>query len=185
MQPEKDQVIAKNVPVASATAPPASVTPEAPDTPPDPALALLRLCTLCRVELAAADTYEKALAAVSLQTFHEVLQRNRASHAARALVLGTRIEALGGVAPESAGAWETFVSILQGPAMGLSDKIALRVLLEGEVRVLEHYKVDGEGVDVETQRLLLSEVMPGQVETHQAIVDLAEVVASIAPPPIV
>jgi hypothetical protein len=69
--------------------------------------------------------------------------------------------------------------------LGLSDKVALRVLRAGEERVLEHYRVDGEGVDVESQRMLLADVMPAQVESCRAVVELAAVVDSLSPPPVV
>jgi hypothetical protein len=147
--------------------------------------ALRQLGTLCRVELGAAETYELALGSTSLHPFHEVLQRNRASHAARAATLAARIQALGGEAPESAGAWAAVLALLQGPALGLSDKVALRVLRAGEERVLEHYRVDGEGVDVESQRMLLAAVMPAPVESCRAVVELAAVVDSLSPPPVV
>ncbi len=143
-----------------------SMTPiaVAPTMQPD---SIDQLRSFCRGEMAAVATYEQALESLPLGEHADVLKRCKASHQQRVSLLAERITIVGGEAPETAGAWGSFVSFLEQAAAAVSAKMAIAVLEEGEDHGLRDYRRDLEKLDSSCQAFVEELILPLQIETHR------------------
>jgi len=126
----------------------------------------------CREELAAAQTYERALSLSSLRKHSDVLGRCYASHSNRANELAQRIGSLGGKAPTSPGVWGALVPTLATAAAAVSEGLAISLLEEAEDRGVKRYHEHVSDLDPESQTLVIERILPAQDKTHAAIADL-------------
>lgn len=134
------------------------------DVTPDESLE--RLQSFCRGEMSAVETYEQAIEATSDKQIIAQLRRNQASHAGRVQLLRVRIRELGGEPPESSGPWGTFVKAVEGTASVIGEMPALSMLQEGEAHGLNDYRAEFSKLDLESQRLVVDEILPEQIQTH-------------------
>lgn len=130
------------------------------------------LVSFCKDELAAVDTYEKALTLAPLRKHATVLDSCRASHRARAAELSHRIDMLGGEVPASPGMWGSVATTLTGAAAAISEGLAVALLEESEDRGLRHYRAHIDELALPNRQFVLERLLPGQNSTHAALSDL-------------
>jgi hypothetical protein len=123
----------------------------------------------CKEELAATQTYEKALTLAPLQRHSDVLGRCYASHRNRANELTDRILGLGGKAPTAPGLWGSLIPTLTSAAAAVSESLAVSLLEESEDRSVRHYRDHIHELDLANQEFLLERILPAQNTTHAAI----------------
>jgi demethoxyubiquinone hydroxylase (CLK1/Coq7/Cat5 family) len=128
--------------------------------------------SFCRDELAATQTYEKALTLPVLKKHSAVLNSCYESHRARATVLAQRIGAFGGKVPESPGIWGALVPALTGAAAAVSEHLAISLLEESEDRGLKHYRGKLDELESLNRDFILERVLPAQNSTHASLSSL-------------
>ena len=101
-------------------------TSDVHDTLPDTAHVAL-LADFCKEELAAAETYKRALSLNSLRKEADVLSRCYASHQQRASELRQRISDLGGKPPTAPGAWGSLIPALTSAAAAVSESFLAEI----------------------------------------------------------
>jgi demethoxyubiquinone hydroxylase (CLK1/Coq7/Cat5 family) len=127
---------------------------------------------LLRGELAAVESYQRALAALESHEAEEELRDCLISHQRRVAALRRRIGELGGAPATTSGAWGAFARLFEAGAAALGDDAAIAALEEGEDRGLKQY-LDAVGkLDRDTRRLVAKEILPEQVRTHDSLSDL-------------
>jgi len=131
--------------------------------------ALAQLSSLYRSELAATQTYTVALYHESLAFYGSVLRRQRRVHEERLAALGERFIDLGEKAPDSSGAWGTFVRLIEDVAAGLTPEMALAVLAEEEETLANDYVGSLELLDTLSSNLVAERLLPGQNVTVRVI----------------
>jgi hypothetical protein len=146
-------------------------SPDLKRTVPDVAKVDL-LADFCKEELAAAQTYERALTLEPLRPHVDVLRRCYASHSNRAAELGRRIEELGGEAPRSPGLWGSLVPTLATAAAAVSENLAIALLEEAEDHGVRRYSEEFEKLDPGSREFLSERIVPAQGSTHEAISNL-------------
>jgi demethoxyubiquinone hydroxylase (CLK1/Coq7/Cat5 family) len=130
------------------------------------------LNSFLRGEIAAVETYHRALATLERRDNAEELCACLASHERRVAMLRQRILEVGGQPAESSGAWGAFDRLFDaGPAVS-GDDAAIAVLEEGEDRGLKQYLDDVGKLDHDDRRLVAKEILPEQVRTHDSVSDL-------------
>lgn len=119
-------------------------------------------------ELAAWQSYTEAAARVQDDVVRDELEQCGCSHRQRAQKLRTIINDATGSEPEEEGAvWNSFASVL---ANGIfNDKEAIQVLEEEEELGLKKYREDQQNHEDSLLQELLSDLVPEQVETHDAV----------------
>ena len=127
---------------------------------------LSNLAALCRGELAAVETYNTALSSGSLRPFSAQLIQCQRSHQNRVHLLGWRIHLLGGVPPESSGAWGIFAKAFEEAATAIGEKAAISALEEGEDHGLNEYRSRLDQLDADTRDFVQARILPEQTETH-------------------
>jgi len=132
---------------------------------------------LCKEELAAARTYEKALSLPVLARHFPVLERCYASHHHRAAELGRRITTLGAEPPNTPGVWGSLIPTLATAAAAMSEKLALALLEESEDRGVRRYRDQLEELDPVNRAFLLERIVSAQDDSHTAISDLKQAVS--------
>jgi hypothetical protein len=130
------------------------------------------LADFCKEELAAAQTYEKAMTLEPLSGHVDVLRRAYASHSNRAAELARRIEELGGEAPRSPGVWGALVPTLTIAAAAVSEGLAVSLLEEAEDRGVRRYSERFAELDPGSRELFTERIVPAQDSTHRAIAEL-------------
>jgi len=130
------------------------------------------LASFCKDELAAVETYEKALTLAPLRKHATILDSCRASHRARAAELSQRIDVLGGKVPDSPGMWGSVATALTGAAAAISEGLAVALLEESEDRGLRHYRAHIDELAGQNRQFVLERLLPGQNSTHAALSDL-------------
>jgi hypothetical protein len=133
---------------------------------------LHQLASFCRGEMSAVETYNKAIASCSQPNLVPIFQKNRNSHQMRVEKLSERIRRMGGDVPESAGAWGSFVTLLESAATAIGDNMAVSCLEEGEDHGLRDYHGDRDKLDADTQRFIRDDILPGQIDTHRVMSNL-------------
>ncbi|MCG5053871.1 MAG: PA2169 family four-helix-bundle protein [Myxococcales bacterium] len=131
---------------------------------------------LLRGELAAVETYDKALDRLEDDELKGQLESCRASHQDRAERLREMVAQLGGQPADTSGVWGAFTRFLEGGATLLGDRATLAMLEEGEDHGLREYEENLEKLDVDTRIEVTTELMPAQVLTHEMLSTLKEVV---------
>jgi len=134
----------------------------------DSAKAVDPLNTLLRGELSAVETYGQAIEKFGSDAPPELIECQR-SHQARALRLQRRIRELGGRPSLDSGTWGAFAKLVEGGAALFGRKAALNALEEGEDHGLAEYRERMDDMDVDSRRLVESELMPEQQATHDAM----------------
>jgi hypothetical protein len=145
--------------------------PDIESTKPDVAKVAV-LADFCKEELAAVETYKKALTLLPLHRHSDVLSRCYASHQNRASELRERIMALGGKAPTAPGAWGSLVPTLTSAAAAVSESLAIAMLEEAEDRGERRYRDHVGELDPASRAFVNERIMPGQLTTHAAIREL-------------
>jgi hypothetical protein len=127
------------------------------------------LNTFLRGEMAAVETYRRALTRLGEREESNDLRACLASHERRVEQLRDRVEDLGGV-PADEPAPEALALDEEEP----SDDDTIARLEEGEDRGLKLYLDDVAKLDADSRRLVASEILPEQVRTHDFVSDLAD-----------
>lgn len=130
------------------------------------------LISFCKDELAAVETYEKALTLAPLRKHASILDSCRTSHRARAAELTQRIDVLGGKVPDSPGMWGSVAPALTGAAAAISEGLAVALLEESEDRGLRHYRAHIDELAPPNRQFVLERLLPGQNSTHAALSEL-------------
>jgi hypothetical protein len=133
---------------------------------------------LCKEEIAAARTYEKALSLPVLARHSDVLERCHASHQHRAAELGRRITTLGIEPPSAPGVWGSLLPTLATAAAAMSEKLAISLLEESEDRALRRYRDQLQQLDPVNRAFLIERIVPAQDASHAAISELKQVVSA-------
>jgi hypothetical protein len=141
------------------------------DTLPDTAKVGL-LADFCKEELAAAETYKKALTLEPMRRHTDVLSRCYASHQQRASELRQRIADLGGKPPNAPGAWGSLIPTLTSAAAAVSESLAVSMLEESEDRGVRRYREHAGELDPVNRAFVNERIMPAQSVTHALISDL-------------
>jgi demethoxyubiquinone hydroxylase (CLK1/Coq7/Cat5 family) len=128
-----------------------------------------QLNSFLRGELSAVETYRQALERLQSSTASGQLRECLTSHQQRVGLLRSRIQLLGGQPAEDSGAWGAFVKAIEGGATAFGEKAAIAVLEEGEDHGLRDYKADLDKLDNESRRLIESQILPAQQQTHRAL----------------
>jgi hypothetical protein len=128
-----------------------------------------RLKDFCKEELAAAQTYEKALSLPILQRHGDVLRRCYASHQNRVAELGKRIVDAGGEAPTSPGVWGALLPTLATAAAAVSEGLAISLLAEAEQRALRRYREPTGELDPGLRAFLAERIVPAEDASCTAI----------------
>ncbi|HEV8547540.1 MAG TPA: DUF2383 domain-containing protein [Polyangiaceae bacterium] len=142
--------------------------PEVHDTKPDVAKVAV-LADFCRDEIAAAETYKRALALLPLQRHSDLLSRCFASHQQRVRELRDRIVALGGKAPDAPGVWGSLIPALTSAAAAVSENLAVSMLEEAEGRGMRRYGEHLGELDPASRAFVDERIIPGQATTHAAM----------------
>lgn len=132
---------------------------------------------LCKEEIAAAQTYEKALTLPVLARHADVLERCYASHHNRVAELGQRITTLGAEPPNAPGVWGSLIPTLATAAAALSEKLAVSLLGESEERGLRRYQDQLRTLDPVNRAFLIERIVPAQDASHAAICALKQLVS--------
>lgn len=133
-----------------------------------------QLCSFCRGEMSAVETYERAMTEVREGWILIQLRSNLDSHARRVHMLRQRILDLGGTPPETSGPWGSFANAVEGVASVIGERPALAILEEGERHGLADYKADLANLDYDSQRLMETQIIPLQTKTHMSLHDIVE-----------
>jgi hypothetical protein len=133
---------------------------------------------LCKEEIAAAQTYEKALSLPALTRHSDVLERCYASHHNRVAELGQHITTLGAAPPNAPGVWGSLIPTLATAAAALSESLALSLLEESEDRGVRRYRDQLGKLDPINRAFLLERIVPAQDASHAAISALKHAVSA-------
>src|SRR5262245_37939755 len=138
-----------------------SSTSKTPDTR-DPKGCLDRLASLRRGELAALATYRQAMAKDEAPAAG--LAAIRGDHEDAAAALASRIEALGGAAAATAGAWGDVTKVVEAAAKVFGNVAATTALRLGEEHGAAKYEeaLTDEALDSATKDLIVSTLLPRQ-----------------------
>jgi hypothetical protein len=132
-------------------------------------------------EIAAVESYRRALAGLERRDRAGQLRLCLASHQRRVAMLTRRIRELGGTPSGRAGRWGGPTRPEDaGPARG--DDAAIAALEAGEDGGLGRYLERVGALDRETRRFVARELLPEQVRTHDSLCSLALALAKGASP---
>ena len=147
------------------------MTTDAPFAAPFPApledpvaSAIAALNRLLRGEIAALETYEKAVAFFAVRPPH-ALCTCLESHRHRAQALRDRLDELGGIVAEGSGAWGVFARAAEAAAALVGHATILRALHEGEELGLADYRAALAALDEDSRALVERSLLPEQEET--------------------
>lgn len=117
---------------------------------------------LLRGELAAVETYEKALEQVFSDPAGAKVRTIHADHVRAVYVLRERLAIYTEEDVTSSGAWGTFATAVETAANLLGHGPALRVLQEGEAHGIRRYEeaLEQRAVDAKTKLLIREELLP-------------------------
>ena len=132
------------------------------------------LNSFLRGEIAAVETYRRALTRLDGHDEAEDLRACLASHERRVERLRDRVEDLGGVPADEPGPWGAFARLYEtGPAAGSEgDEATIAALEEGEDSGLKLYLDDVCKLDADSRQIVAREILPEQVRTHSYVSDL-------------
>lgn len=123
---------------------------------------LQRLNELLHQEMAACETYEKALRRYSDNPHVEGLSIIRDEHAASAATLRDRILTHGGEPESHVGTWESFSRTMSGLAVRLGYRAALLTLCRGEQTAVARYEsvLEHDAMSRDCRELIVEELLP-------------------------
>ena len=136
--------------------------------------AIDQLNSFLRGEIAAIETYRHALEKIHDTQIANELRNVMRSHQERCDLLRARVGELGGRPAEGSGTWGAFARLVQGGAQTFGLGLALSALHQGEDHGLEDYRRDLINLDLESQDLVRSRVLPEQERTFAAITRLQQ-----------
>ncbi len=131
-----------------------------------------RLNGFLRGEISAVETYNQVMEKAECESMMKTLSLCQTDHAKRVQLLKKRIEELGGVPAEDSGVWGAIARLLEGGAAAFGQKAAIDMLEEGEDHGIESYRCEMFKLDPENLRLVETQLLPAQEQTHRAIRDL-------------
>jgi len=137
-----------------------------------------QLCSFCRGEMAAVETYERAMTEVREGWILMQLRSNLDSHARRVQTLRQRILDLGGTPPETSGPWGAFANAVEGVASAIGERAALTILEEGERHGLADYRADLQNLDYDSLRLVENQIIPQQAKSHMSLHDIVQTLST-------
>jgi len=137
-----------------------------------------QLKSFCRGEMAAVDTYHRAIEVTRQAWVLDELRENMRVHEEHVHLLKQRIVELGGSPPESAGPWGAFANMVEDVAAAIGENAALAILEEGERHGLADYKTDLSNLDSLSLRLVEGLILPQQVRTHRSVHDIVRALTS-------
>lgn len=134
------------------------------------------LNTLLRGELAAVESYDRAVPGFEQQPAAADLHRIRAAHAEAVAVLRDRITRAGGTPADGSGAWGAFTAVVTGAAAAVGPATVLRALQEGERHGVGEYEaaLTGDRLDADTANLIRTQFLP---RCRQHVLDLDRMMA--------
>lgn len=132
----------------------------------------MRVTSLVKDELAAAETYKQALQTVRKGPAGDALRRIEYEHEEAARLLRESLARIGVSAPKGAeltGAWS---KPIEGTGKALDDRAALKILKEGEENGIEDYReaLREGGLDPEVKRLISTNLLP-KAQAHIPTLD--------------
>jgi uncharacterized protein (TIGR02284 family) len=131
---------------------------------------------LLRGELAAVQSYDKALPAVEGEPrVRASLLECRASHEARAQRIREAVLQVGGEPTRDSGAWGALARSVSAGVRAMGLKTVVSTLEEGEDHGLKEYKDALPRLDAGLQHLISNELYPQQVRTHSVLSALKRV----------
>jgi hypothetical protein len=126
-----------------------------------------QLNSFLRGELSAVETYRLAIGKLeNTSAARADLELNMQSHQERITMLRDAILLLGGTPSTSSGPWGVFAKAVEGSARVFGEKAAVSALEEGEDHGLADYKRDAGELEGEAKRIVASELLPQQRQTH-------------------
>ncbi|MEM6791969.1 MAG: demethoxyubiquinone hydroxylase family protein [Myxococcota bacterium] len=128
-----------------------------------------------RAELAAATTYEQALLHVEGPQLRNLFEKNRKSHAARAVTLGQMIRRRGTTPSQTAGLWSAFAILAERTAANIGEHALIQALHQGEKLLTSRYRAHREELDEAMAPAFESHVLEPQMTCQRR---LAEVLPS-------
>jgi hypothetical protein len=129
------------------------------------------LNSFLRGEMAAVETYRRALTRLGDRGEAGELRACLDSHQRRVEMLRDRVEDLGGVPADEPGPWGAFARLYEGSEPGDEDA-TIAALEEGEDSGLKLYLDDVCKLDADSRRIVAREILPEQVRTHDYLSDL-------------
>ena len=134
------------------------------------------LNTLLRGELAAVESYDRAMPEFEQQPAAAELHRIRDAHAEAAAVLRDCVARAGGTPADGTGAWGAFTAVVTGAAAALGPATVLRALHEGERHGVSEVEdaLTGDRIDTHTPHLIRSQLLP---RCRQHVLDLDRLMA--------
>lgn len=123
-------------------------------------------------EMAAVDTYGKAIHSLKNESAKAALLEAKAVHEERVRLFQNTVTGLGGQVPSSSGLWGAFARLMEGGSELLGDKPIVGCLEECEVKLLADYKSDLEVFDQAEHKMVLSELLPNQQALYEKILAL-------------
>ena len=78
----------------------------------------------------------------------------------------------------SSGPWGAFASAVEGVASAISETAALAILEEGERHGLADYRSDLDNLDYESQRLVETQIIPQQMQTHMSLHEIVRAISA-------
>lgn len=105
-----------------------------------PQATLDALIVQCRGEIAAVETYERALKKFAGQPEEPILQEILDEHEDAVAKLRTIIEQFGGKIPHESGAWGSIANAVHALTAMVNDEVPLQVLQQGEKVGIDGYE---------------------------------------------
>jgi hypothetical protein len=123
-------------------------------------------------EIAAVETYRRALAQLRGRAREPHLRACLASHERRVQALRRQVRALGGEPAESSGPWGAFAGLAADGASAIGDDAAISLLEQGEDHGLKLYLDEVSKLDPTTRKQIELDVLPEQIWTHDSLSEL-------------
>jgi demethoxyubiquinone hydroxylase (CLK1/Coq7/Cat5 family) len=131
-----------------------------------------RLAHILQDEMAAVETYNKAIHSLKNEATKATLEEVKLLHENRVKQLQSLVTEHGGQLPKSSGLWGKFASLMEGGAAVIGDKSIVGTLEECEVKLLADYKSDLEVFDATEHKIIFSDLLPSQQELYEKILAL-------------
>lgn len=135
-----------------------------------------QLDSFLKGEISSVETYRQALDKIQDARVRNELQNLLRSHQERCDLLRQRIVELGGNPSQTSGLWGSFAKLVEGASKAFGVGPALSALQQGEEHGLNDYRRDLSDLDVHSQELIRSRILPEQERTCRAILNLQQTV---------
>ena len=135
---------------------------------PNKKKAIEALTTLLHSELAAVESYDKALDRVK-ETRRTTLIGCQASHSRRVTLLNQRLSSLGSDVVLIVGQWETLIVAVTTGSGFLGERGVIAALMDGEDGVRDTYCTALKQCESLTAQFAATQLIPDMNRTHEAI----------------